>query len=114
MVQAKEPINLPMPPGLPPERYTHELMAAVDEALSRFEPDIILVSAGFDAAAGDPLAGFTLTPEDYHRLTKRLMEQAESHCDGRLVSTLEGGYDLELLKSCAMAHIRSLAGLSFE
>ncbi len=106
-------INLPMPPGLPPERYTQELMAAVDEALSRFEPDIILVSAGFDAAAGDPLAGFTLTPEDYHRLTERLLEIAADCCEGRLVSTLEGGYDLELLRSCAVAHIRGLAGLGF-
>jgi acetoin utilization deacetylase AcuC-like enzyme len=107
-------INLPLPPGLPAERYTQELQSAVDEALSSFAPDIIFISAGFDAAAGDPLAGFTLTPRDYHRLTERLVELAERHCDGRLVSTLEGGYDLGLLQSCGLAHLRGLAGLGFE
>ncbi len=107
-------INLPMPPGLPAQRYVGEVTTGIAAALSQIRPDIIFVSAGFDSAYGDPLAGFTLASEDYHRLTARLIEIAAQHCDGRIVSTLEGGYDLELLSSCALAHIRGLAGLAYE
>ena len=88
-----------------------ELLTGIDAALSAFYPDIILISAGFDAAYGDPLSGFTLTPNDFHRLTDYLKQIAENRCDGALVSTLEGGYNLEGLRECGLAHLRGLAGL---
>jgi acetoin utilization deacetylase AcuC-like enzyme len=100
-----------MPPGLPATRYIVELQHALEVALSRLGPDIIFISAGFDAAAGDPLAGLTLTPAEYHTLTRGLVEIARSHCDGRVVSALEGGYDLANLARCGLAHVQGLAGL---
>ncbi len=105
-------LNLPVPPGLPSTRYVEELLSALDVALSRLSPDVIFISAGFDAALGDPLAGLTLTPADYHALTLHLAETADSYCDGRVVSALEGGYDLTNLARCGLAHVRALAGLA--
>ncbi len=104
-------LNLPVPPGLPAQRYVDELLGGLDAALSGFSPDVIFVSAGFDAAYGDPLAGLTLTAAEYHGLTQHVMEIAASHCGNRLISVLEGGYDLDLLAGCGIAHIRALAGL---
>ncbi len=104
-------LNLPVPPNLPANRYVEEFLAGLESALATFSPDIILVSAGFDAAHGDPLAGLTLTPLDFHSLTRRVAEIAASNCEGRVVSVLEGGYDLDLLAACGLAHIRALAGL---
>ncbi|UCC75218.1 MAG: histone deacetylase [Gemmatimonadota bacterium] len=104
-------LNLPVPPGLPSEGYVGALLAGIDAALSSFSPDVVFISAGFDAAAGDPLAGLTLRPADYHDLTRRVAEIAAAHCEGRLVSVLEGGYDLGLLAACGLAHVRALAGL---
>jgi acetoin utilization deacetylase AcuC-like enzyme len=105
-------LNLPVPPGLPASRYVEQWQEGLESALSRLHPDIIFISAGFDAAAGDPLAGLTLGPADYHALSSRLAEIAESHCAGRLVSALEGGYDLANLARCGLAHIQGLAGLA--
>ncbi len=104
-------LNLPVGPGEPPETYVEELLSGLGRALAEFDPDLILVSAGFDAAAGDPLAGLTLRPEDYHTLTRSIVEAAGERCDGRLVSVLEGGYQLENLRACAAAHVRGLADL---
>lgn len=104
-------LNLPVPPGLPAERYVSELTAGLEQAVEEFIPDLVMVSAGFDAAEGDPLAGLTLRPQDYHILTRELMEIATRHCADRLVSLLEGGYNLEMLASCGIEHIRALCGL---
>ncbi len=70
-----------------------------------------MISAGFDAALGDPLAGLTLRPDDYHALTRSVMEVASSCCEDRVISALEGGYNLKNLSRCGLAHIRALAGL---
>jgi acetoin utilization deacetylase AcuC-like enzyme len=104
-------LNLPVPPGLPAQKYVDALLDGLDAALSGFKPDLIFLSSGFDAAAGDPLAGLTLTPSDYHHLTTRVLEAAQSHCGGRLISALEGGYNLDVLAACGLAHVRALAGL---
>jgi acetoin utilization deacetylase AcuC-like enzyme len=69
---------------------------------------MLFVSAGFDAAAGDPLAGLLFTPSDYAWLTTELCNWADRSCEGRLVSTLEGGYELGSLAACASAHIEAL------
>ncbi len=104
-------LNLPVPPGLPAERYVQELSTGLETALAEFTPDVLFGSAGFDAARGDPLAGLTLEPAAYARLTRRLTEAAARRCRGRIVSVLEGGYHPERLSECAVAHVRALAAL---
>jgi acetoin utilization deacetylase AcuC-like enzyme len=89
-----------------------EFRRAYDEfilpALEDFRPDIILISAGFDAHRADPLAQLMLVEEDYTWITERLMAVAARHCEGRIISSLEGGYDLDALASSAAAHVRAL------
>ncbi len=107
-------LNLPVPAGLPAERYVNTLLGSLDAALAGFQPDIAFISCGFDAAHGDPLAGLTLRPGDYHRLTRHVVQAAADHCAGRVISVLEGGYDHRLLAECGMAHLRALADLDLE
>jgi acetoin utilization deacetylase AcuC-like enzyme len=76
--------------------------------LDAFAPDLILVSAGFDAHVRDPLAEQSLEAEDYAWATRAIMSVARKHCAGRIVSSLEGGYDLEGLGQSALAHVRAL------
>ena len=98
--------NVPRPPGLAPERYVDDLWAAVATATSSWTPDLIVISAGFDAMHGDPLGGFTLEPEHYAELTARLRHQAP---DAALVGVLEGGYIPDRLASGVAAFIRAMA-----
>jgi acetoin utilization deacetylase AcuC-like enzyme len=76
--------------------------------MERFRPELILVSAGFDSRRGDPLGHFLLTDEDFTELTGILLELADRYAGGRLVSALEGGYDLPGLASSAAAHVLAL------
>lgn len=99
--------NLPMPPGLQAEQYVETLLEAVDEA-EEFAPDLVMISAGFDAAKGDPLGGFTLEPEHFHRLTLEISRRTAASAAGRLVSVLEGGYDPRSLAENVDAHLRAL------
>lgn len=78
-------------------------------ALHAFTPDLILVSAGFDAHAGDPLAQLKLEDSDYAWITSAICEYAEKTCGGRVISVLEGGYNLEALAGAARAHVEILA-----
>jgi acetoin utilization deacetylase AcuC-like enzyme len=87
-------------------RATYERL--VFPRLAAFSPQLILISAGFDAHASDPLAGMMLSTEDYAWVTGRLCDLAGEHCAGRVVSALEGGYDLEALGESAAAHVRVL------
>ena len=100
--------NVPMPAGLPPDRYVEALLGAVDEAARGFTPDLVLVSAGFDSLAGDPLGGFTLDLEHVTALTQAMVARAGAWCEGRLVSALEGGYVPERLGAACVAHLRAL------
>ena len=102
--------NVPMAPGLEPRRYVDAFLSAVDSATSSFTPDLVIVSAGFDSLAGDPLGGFTLELADIGHLTREIVARAVSWCGGRVVSTLEGGYAPERLGAAAVAHLRALAG----
>lgn len=86
--------------------FTDRLLPAIDA----FKPDLILISAGFDSRVDDPLGQFRLTDEDFVTLTKLLREAAHSHCQGRLVSVLEGGYNLKGLASAVTAHVGALVG----
>ena len=100
--------NVPMAPGQPRERYVGALLAAVDDATDGFVPDLVIVSAGFDSLAGDPLGGFTLELDDVNQLTRELVSRASQWCDGRLVSALEGGYAPERLGEACVRHMRAL------
>lgn len=100
--------NVPMPASRPPAEYVSALDAAIEAATSGWSPDLILISAGFDSLRGDPLGGFTLEIDDVIRLTKGLVQRAETWCGGRLVSALEGGYEPERLGEAAVAHLRAL------
>ncbi|PCI04210.1 MAG: acetoin utilization protein [Hyphomicrobiales bacterium] len=86
------------------EAFTSKILPAVDN----FAPELILISAGFDAHFKDPLAGIKLVEDDFDWATGKVMELAGKHCDNRLVSLLEGGYDLEGLADSAAAHVRRL------
>lgn len=101
-------LNLPMPPGLPPERYVDALLEGLDRAVEACRPELVLVSAGFDAARGDPLGGFTLEPEHFRTLTLELVRRSLPWARGRVVSALEGGYDPEALGRNAVAHLAGL------
>ena len=98
--------NVPRPPGLPPERYVADLWAAVAEATRGWQPELIVVSAGFDAMAGDALGGFTLEPDHYADLTVRLRELAP---EAPLVGVMEGGYIPSRLADGVAAHLVALA-----
>jgi acetoin utilization deacetylase AcuC-like enzyme len=100
--------NLPMRAGLPPHAYVDALVGAIDAATNGFVPDLVLISAGFDSLAGDPLGGFTLEIEDFVGLTRLLVERAESWCGGRIVSSLEGGYDPRRLGVACVRHMLAL------
>ena len=80
----------------------------MEPALRAFQPELLLVSAGFDAHSADPLASLRFSEDDYAWLTERLLEVADAYCDGRLVTTLEGGYDLTALAASVSAHVRTL------
>lgn len=98
--------NVPRPPGLAPERYVEDLWAAIRDATTGWPPDLIVVSAGFDAMRGDPLGGFTLEPEHYAEVTTRLRTLAPG---AALVGVLEGGYIPDRLALGVAAFIRAMA-----
>ena len=100
--------NVPLAAGLPRERYVSEFLGAVDAAAQGFTPDLVIISAGFDSLAGDPLGGFTLELDDMERLTREMVSRADQWCGGRLVSSLEGGYAPERLGAACVRHMRSL------
>jgi acetoin utilization deacetylase AcuC-like enzyme len=100
--------NVPMAAGLPRERYVSALLSAVDDAAVGFTPDLVMVSAGFDSLAGDPLGGFTLELDDVEHLTREIVSRAETWCGGRVVSALEGGYAPDRLGEACVRHMRAL------
>ncbi|HEU4563022.1 MAG TPA: histone deacetylase [Gemmatimonadaceae bacterium] len=100
--------NVPMRAGLAPTEYVDALRRAVDEATRGWTPDLVLVSAGFDSLRGDPLGGFTLEMEHVDLLTRWIVQGAEGWCGGRLVSALEGGYNVERLGEACVVHLDAL------
>ena len=80
------------------------------EAANKFKPDLVMLSAGFDSRLGDPLGHFQLTDEDYIDLTKVVLAIAKEHAEGRLVTVLEGGYNLRGLMKATTAHVQTLVG----
>ncbi len=95
--------NLPRSPGLAPRRYVDDLLAAIDEATADFAPELVLISAGFDAMLGDPLAGFTLRAEHYGTITRHLMSLGAP-----VIAMLEGGYNLDNLRAGVKVTVETL------
>jgi acetoin utilization deacetylase AcuC-like enzyme len=101
-------VNAPVPPHAPRELWRRRFEERLIPALDAFAPDIVLISAGFDAHRRDPLAHQSLEEADYAWATRAVVEAAGRTAKGRVVSTLEGGYDLEALGRSAAAHARAL------
>jgi len=99
--------NIPLPAGTTSEEYL-SAYEFVLKKLKEFKPEFILFSAGFDAHENDPLAQFQLKSKDFYELTKRTLSLAKSCCNGKVVSILEGGYDLNALKESVDYHVKSL------
>lgn len=100
--------NAPLRPGDGGAEFKEAMENTILPALERFSPDLLIVSAGFDAHERDPLANLNFTADDFGWATTRLMEVADEKCGGRLVSILEGGYDLVGLATSVQAHTRAL------
>jgi acetoin utilization deacetylase AcuC-like enzyme len=105
-------VNAPLAAGSDGHVFRRAFETRILPALDAFAPQLLLVSAGFDAHRADPLASLELEEADFAWVTARLMEAADRHCGGKLVSVLEGGYDLKALASSAAAHVRTLMGKS--
>jgi acetoin utilization deacetylase AcuC-like enzyme len=97
--------NVPRGPGKPPSLYVDDLWSAIVAATTGWSPDLLLVSAGFDAMRGDPLGGFTLEPEHYADLTRRLRERLPRV---PIVGLLEGGYAPARVAEGVLAHVAAL------
>lgn len=103
-------IHSPLASGDGSEAFRRAVSEQWWPAVDAFRPELILVSAGFDAHRQDPLAGLRLEEDDYHWVTGEILNMAERHAAGRLVSTLEGGYHLDALRDAASAHLQGLMG----
>ncbi|MET4806541.1 histone deacetylase family protein [Limibacillus sp. MBR-115] len=101
-------VNLPLPPMAGSQQFRQAMDDSVFPRLTRFNPDFILISAGFDAHTDDPLASLCLHEDDFSWVTCEIAAIADQVCGGRVVSTLEGGYDLESLARSAAAHVKAL------
>lgn len=100
--------NAPLRSGDDGERFKDAFESRIFPALKNFSPDLILISAGFDAHEADPLASLRLVEADFLWVTEALVAYAETQCDGRVVSMLEGGYDLTALARCVGVHVRAM------
>lgn len=98
-------INLPLRPGSTGTDMRQLYDAHIFPAIDAFKPELILISAGFDAHRDDPLANLNWRTEDFAWLTQRICDLADIHCAGRVVSALEGGYDLDALAAATAAHV---------
>jgi acetoin utilization deacetylase AcuC-like enzyme len=101
-------VNVPLPPMSGSPQFRQGMERVMLPALDAFAPELVMISAGFDAHKSDPLAQLMLDEADYTWVTERLVEIARRHASGRVVSTLEGGYDLSALGASAAAHVRVL------
>jgi acetoin utilization deacetylase AcuC-like enzyme len=103
-------INCPLPAGSGREEFMDAFRTRLLPALNNYQPELLIVSAGFDSRAGDPLGQLLLTDRDFADLTDLLLEFATRACEGRLVSVLEGGYNLAGLGKAVASHVARLVG----
>ena len=99
--------NIPLPAGTTSEEYLNAYEFVLKK-IKEFKPEFILLSAGFDAHKDDPLAQLQLTSKDFYNLTKRTLSLAKLYCEGKVVSILEGGYDLNALQESTEMHVNAL------
>ena len=99
--------NIPLPAGTTSEEYLNAYEFVLKK-IKEFKPEFVLLSAGFDAHKDDPLAQFQLESKDFYEITKRTLELSKLYCDGKVVSILEGGYDLNALKESSAMHVNAL------
>ena len=99
--------NIPLPAGTSSNEYLNAFEHVLKK-LEKFKPEFVLISAGFDAHENDPLAQFNLKTEDYYHITKRILETSKKYCHGKVVSILEGGYDLKALQDSSKRHVDAL------
>lgn len=101
-------LNVPLPFETSRQEYFSAVRSSLETLADRVRPELILISAGFDAHHLDPIGGLSLTTEDFETLTEIAQQIAATHCDGRLVSLLEGGYNTEKLADCVETHLKTL------
>jgi acetoin utilization deacetylase AcuC-like enzyme len=104
-------LNLPMDAYSEDEDYISALENKLIPEIQRYQPDLIIISAGFDAHKNDPLAQIQLTTDCFGQMTKMVMEVATDVCDGRLLSMLEGGYDYDALSNSVQLHTQTLLNI---
>ena len=104
-------INVPLVAGTKGKGFRAAITEHWLPVLEQFKPELLLISAGFDAHREDDMGGLALDETDYSWITQTLMDIASRHCKGRIVSMLEGGYALNALGRCVSAHIKTLSGL---
>jgi acetoin utilization deacetylase AcuC-like enzyme len=102
-------LNIPLPGNSDGDLALREWRKQVDPALEAFQPDFLLISAGFDARENDPIGGLRWDDSTFAEMTRRCVALAENWCGGRIVSSLEGGYNPQGLASAGLAHVRALA-----
>lgn len=100
--------NLPLAFGISRQEYRERFHSILSDAVARSRPELILVSAGFDAHAADPVGSLGLETEDFCDLTRLVMDAADAHCDGKIVSLLEGGYNVTALAESVECHLNTL------
>jgi acetoin utilization deacetylase AcuC-like enzyme len=100
--------NVPVKFGTPRKEYHDLFTKALEKAAEKIKPELVLLSAGFDAHAKDPIGSLGLEAEDFTTLTRRVLEAAKGHAGGRLVSCLEGGYNVETLGELVQVHLEEL------
>ena len=101
--------NIPLDGGQGDLQYLRAVEEEIVRAIDDYRPNAILLSSGFDAHKRDPLGGMRVTERAYGEITKRIVEAAERHSQGRVLSLLEGGYDMEGLAASVDEHVRALA-----
>jgi acetoin utilization deacetylase AcuC-like enzyme len=101
-------VNAPLRPGDGPRQFREALETRILPRLAGFKPELVIISAGFDAHMRDPLANINLTEDDFAWATQKIMDFADTCADGRVVSLLEGGYDLQALGNSVAAHVTTL------
>lgn len=103
-------LNRPLPSGSDDITYQQVMETSLKEIDEYFTPDLVIISAGFDAHKNDPIGGMKVTEHGFSVMTQQVVDFAEKNCEGKIISMLEGGYDLDGLSSSIYHHIKTLAG----